>query len=245
MQKYDEYKKDIKILCIEDEALAGIKLVKMLSKYYNEIILAKNGEEALEIYRDSYVSSKPIDLVITDIDMPKIDGIELLECIRKFDEKLPFIYVTAKLDVEILLKLIKLDIVDYIQKPLDIDELLKTINNVILNKYKVFFFNEHHTEHILNIGENLFWNNDTKTLTLNNEIIKLTKYELNLVNYLVNNHNKVVTTENLVDEIWEDSLSTSNNLNLKNLISRLKTKVPKLNIENIYGLGYKIRIHHG
>lgn len=242
MQKYDDYKKEIRILCIEDEIEAGLKLVKILSKYYKEIILAKNGEEALEIYRDSYLKSKPIDLVISDINMPIMDGIELLERVREFDEYLPFIYVTARLDLNVLLKLVKLDIVNYIQKPLDVDELLKTVNKIVLNKYKTHFFNSNHKEQIINISDNLNWNNDTKTLLFKGETVKLTKYEITLVEFLLNNPNKVFTVEYLMEIIWEDSLNNLNNANLKNLISRLRIKIPELNIENIYGLGYKIRI---
>lgn len=242
MKNYNEYKKEIRILCIEDEIEAGNKLVKILSNYYKEVLLAKNGQDALDMYRNSLVCSKPIDLVISDINMPKMDGIELLENIREFDDYLPFIYVTARLELDVLLKLVKLDIVNYIQKPLDVDELLKTVNKIVLNKYKTQFFNFHYKEEIIEINKDLIWNTEIKALYLDNELIKLTKYELLLVDFLLNNPNKVITVENLVDKIWEDSLSNSNSLNLKNLISRLRIKIPQLNIENIYGLGYKIRI---
>ncbi|WP_419765183.1 MAG: response regulator transcription factor [Arcobacter sp.] len=245
MENFEEYKQNIKILCIEDEFEASMLLKRILSKYYKEIILAKNGEEALEIYRNSYSSAKPIDLVISDINMPKMDGIELLEMIRQFDEYLPFIYVTAKLDVQVLLKLVKLEIINYIQKPVDVDELLRSVDKVVLNKYKSHFFNSNHKEELIYITQTLKWDDISKDLIFKDESIKLTKYELKLVDYLLSNFNRVITMENIIDEVWEDSLSNSNSTNLKNLISRLKVKVPELHIENIYGLGYKIRVLNG
>lgn len=241
MEKFEEYKSNVRILCIEDEPHAALKLIKILSKYYKNIDLANNGEEALEIYRDCYIENKPIDLIISDINMPKIDGIELIERIREFDENLPFIYVSARLDLETLLKLVKLDIVNFITKPIDVDELLKSVNKVILNKYKSLFFRSNHIQDNIEVGKNLQWNYKSKSLLLNEEIIKLTKNEIMLLELLISSINSVVTTENVIDTIWADSCSESNISNLKNLISRLRIKVPQLDIENIYGLGYKIR----
>lgn len=244
MQKYEEFKKSITILCIEDEKDAGDKLVKILSKHFKEVILARNGEEALDIYKNSY-TNKSIDLIISDINMPIMNGIELLEIIREFDENLPFIYVTARLDFDVLLKLVKLDIVNYLQKPLNVDELLTTVNKVVFSKYKSHFFNANHKVHLIHINENLNWDNDSKVLLFKNETVKLTKYEYLLVDFLLNNPNKVFTPDSLIDLIYEDSLNYSNTSNLRNLISRLRIKIPELNIENIYGLGYKIRIQVG
>lgn len=245
MKKFEEYKSTIKILCIEDEEHAALKLLKILSKYYKDIILAKNGEEALEIYKDCYLKNTPIDLVISDINMPKMDGIELIERIREFDENLPFIYLSARLELDTLLKLVKLDIVNFITKPIDVEELLRSINKVILNKYKSVFFTKNHAHEHIELNENLFWEYETKSLTLDNEMIKLTKNELILLDLLVSKLNSVVITENIIDTIWEDSFNESNIANLKNLISRLRIKIPKLDIENIYGLGYKLRNHNG
>ena len=245
MKKFEEYKSDIKILCIEDEHHAALKLLKILSKHYKNIVLAKNGEEALDIYRDCYLENKPIDLIISDVNMPKIDGIELIERIREFDENLPFIYVSARLELDILLKLVKLDIVNFITKPIDVDELLKSINKVILNKYKSVFFTNNHAQEDVELNQNLFWDFKTKSLSLDDEMVKLTKNEILLIDLLISNLNSVVITENIIDTIWENSINESSIANLKNLISRLRIKVPKLDIENIYGLGYKLRNHSG
>lgn len=245
MKKFEEYKSDIRILCIEDEHHAALKLVKILSKHYKDIILAKNGEEALDIYRDCYLENKPIDLIISDINMPKIDGIELIERIREFDENLPFIYVSARLELDILLKLVKLDIVNFITKPIDVDELLKSVNKVILNKYKSVFFSNSHVQEDIELNKDLKWNCKNKSLNLDNEMVKLTKNEIVLLDLLVSNLNSVVITENIIDTIWDSSFTESNIANLKNLISRLRIKVPKLDIENVYGLGYKLRNSSG
>lgn len=245
MERLNDYKNRVRILCIEDEELAANKIVKILSKTYKEIILAKNGEEALDIYKNSYLENNPIDIVISDINMPKMNGIEFLERVREFDDSLPFIYVSANLNLETLLQLVKLDIINFIQKPVDIEELIKSVDKVILNKYKTLFFKNNHLDKKVNVGEKLSWDMDTKTLFENDEILKLTKNEILLIELLVKNQNSVVTTENIINYIWEESTNNSTIANLKNLISRLRIKIPRLNMENIYGLGYKIKVING
>lgn len=245
MKRLNEYKNKIRILVIEDESLAAQKIVKVLSKYYNNITLANNGEEALEVYKNAFVENKPIDVVISDINMPKIDGIELLERVREFDDTLPFIYVSANLTLKTLLKLVKLDIVNFLEKPVDVDELINSVNKVVLTKYKALFFKDNHIENVLEVGKDLYWDTQNKSLSSGNTVFKLTKNEILLIEILTKNQNSIVTTENIIYYIWEDSSNTSSISNLKNLISRLRIKVPTLDLENVYGLGYKIRTTYG
>lgn len=241
MQTFNEYKQNIKILYVEDDKRASKKLLKILGNHFRNIVLANNGEEALDIYKNSF-STSPIDLVITDINMPKMDGISLLEIIRDFDNDLPFIYVSAVLDTKTLLKLIKLEIINFIQKPIDVEELLNSIHKVILSKYKSNFYNQNYKENIINLSNKIYWNNDSKTLIINNIEQKLTKSEILLLNFFANNLNKVFTAEQIIDSIWNEIIDESKNANLKNLISRLRIKIPEIKIENIYGLGYKIKV---
>lgn len=245
MERLNEYKNNVKILYIEDDLDAAKKVKKILSVHYKNIVLTHNGEEALEIYRNSYLNNQTFDIVVSDINMPKVDGIELLERIREFDDSLPFIYVSANLDLDTLLRLVKLDIVNFIQKPIDIEELLRSINKVILNKYKFMFFKNNHIEEKVEVGDEVFFDLKSKALQINNEVCKLTKNEIQFIEILCKNQNSLVTTENIINHIWDDDYSESSVSNLKNLISRLRIKIPKLNIENVYGLGYKLKVTSG
>ena len=241
MDNINNFRKNLRILLVEDDYLTQKKLVRILSKRYKDIVVAKNGDDALKIYRDFYVKNRFFDLVISDINMPIMDGIELLENIREVDESLPFIFVTAQMDVSNILKSIKLDIDDYILKPIDIEVLFDGIDRVIKKSFKKRFLKEE-KKHI-KLGDKLIWDSENKLIYKDGEFVKLTKKEILLIDLLCDNLNKIISTENIIFLLWEDSFDVESNIaNLKNLISRLRIKLPSLYIENVYGMGYKIKV---
>ncbi len=243
MENIKDFKKDLKILLVEDEYYTQEKLVKILNKVYSHISVANNGEEALLLYRDSYLNNKPYDLIISDIDMPKMNGIELLENIRQLDELLPFIFITAQLELDLLLKVVKLDIDDYIMKPIEIIPLLESIDRTFRKKFKKNFLTSQKECIILN--SDLHWNISEKALYKEDKFIKLTKKEIQLLDLLCGDINKTVNVERIIYSLWEDSLNMEACVSsLKNLVSRIRIKIPSLNIENVYGFGYRIRSGH-
>ncbi|AXX89950.1 hypothetical protein CKA55_07620 [Arcobacter suis] len=232
----ENYKKNLTILYIEDDQITQHKLKNILGRYFNKIILASNGEDAFEKIK---VEPK-IDLIISDINMPKMDGLEFLEELRKFDSKIPFIFVTARDEPDKMLKAIQLDIDNYILKPINLENLLTIIDKVVNKLYKEYLILERNSH--IKLNENLFWNENNKTLIFNNEVVKLTKKELLFIEILTSNDNKVHTIEDIISILWEDEFLGKDYIsNLKNIISRLRNKVPSLKIENLYGMGYKIK----
>lgn len=232
----ENYKKNLTILYIEDDQITQHKLKNILGRYFNKIILASNGEDAFE-----KIKAEPkIDLIISDINMPKMDGLEFLEELRKFDSKIPFIFVTARDEPDKMLKAIQLDIDNYILKPINLENLLTIIDKVVNKLYKEYLILERNSH--IKLNENLFWNENNKTLIFNNEVVKLTKKELLFIEILTSNDNKVHTIEDIISILWEDEFLGKDYIsNLKNIISRLRNKVPSLKIENLYGMGYKIK----
>ena len=222
---------------IEDDVLATAKLKNILEKYFNKIIIASNGEDAFEQIK---VSPK-IDLIISDINMPKMDGLEFLEELRKYDSNIPFIFVTARDEPDKMLKAIQLDIDNYILKPINLQNLLSVIDKIVEKLYKEFLILEKNSH--IKLAENLFWNKNNKTLIFQNEIVKLTKKELLFIEILMSDENKVHSIEDIIATLWEDEFLEKDYIaNLKNIISRLRNKIPALKIENLYGMGYKIKI---
>ena len=244
MESINSSRQDMSILLVEDNEITRNKLKKLLKKNYKDIIIAKDGIEALEIFQKYRLSNRSFDLIISDINMPKIDGIELLESVRSLDEFIPFIFVTGKLELNTLLKVVNLDINDYIMKPIDTTKLINSIEKIIKNKYKSSFLKT--KLRTIFLSSTLYWNYDEKSLYYENEIVKLTKKEIELISILCRNINNIISTESLVYELWNDfsDLEVSI-LNLKNLISRIRKKIPYLLIENIYGLGYQIKVLNG
>ncbi|QKF82618.1 response regulator transcription factor [Halarcobacter ebronensis] len=241
MDNFKDYERNIKILLVEDDLHTQMKLVKILNRFYEDIVVAKNGDDALRLYRDYYLKRKPFDLVISDINMPIMNGISLLENIRQIDELLPFIFVTAQLELETLLKIVRLDIDDYILKPIDVNTLLKSIEKTIRKSFKRKFLST--AKEQIFLSSKLYWDPVEKSIYQDEKVVKLTKKEILFLDMLCTSINQVVNTDTILYELWEDSLDYDSSLsNLKNLISRIRVKIPDLKIENVYGLGYKLRM---
>lgn len=234
MKTLEEYKQNLHILYIEDD-LSILNEMKRILESFFIVSIATNGEEALSIFRKN-----KIDIIISDINMPIMDGIEFLHILRENDENIPFVFVTAKSDLNRILEAIKLDIDGYILKPLDVRNLFEIINKIIDKKYKNYLLED--LENTKKINNLLLWNKKSKTLLQNQEKVKLTKKELMLINLLLESE-KIFDINEIIYHLWEDDLETKDYISsLKNIISRLRSKVPSLEIENIYGIGYKIKI---
>ena len=131
MKTIEEYKKIINIMYIEDDQIAGEKLKNILDKFYGKTLIASNGEDAILKLKD-----EKIDLIISDINMPKMDGLEFLEKLRNYDSSMPFIFVTARDEPDMMFKAIQLDIDNYVLKPIDLQNLLFIIDTIIEKSYK-------------------------------------------------------------------------------------------------------------
>jgi len=95
---------------------------------------------------------------------------------------------------------------------------------------------------LVNLGLNIIWDKDSSQLSNNSDIIKLSKKEILLIELLVSNGDKVSTIDEIFHTIWEENSYQATLESLKAIISRFRKKVPSLDIENIYGLGYRIKI---
>jgi len=114
----------ISVLYVEDEDLAREKLCKLLTKLFKRVDTARNGKEGLDKFIEAKNSNSPYDLVISDINMPIMNGIVMLEKIRDIDIEVPFIFTTARSESENLLKAIALNANHYILKPIDLQDLI-------------------------------------------------------------------------------------------------------------------------
>ena len=123
------------VLFVEDEELAREKLAKYLSKLFKKVITASNGLDGFEKFQQSFKSDEKIDLIISDINMPIMDGLEMLEHIREIDLELPIVFTTARSEVEHILKAIDLNVSAYILKPIDTTVLLDKLLGICEKRY--------------------------------------------------------------------------------------------------------------
>ncbi|MCK5855069.1 MAG: response regulator [Sulfurovaceae bacterium] len=221
--------KKITILYVEDETMIRLQAVEYLSLIYDNVLEAKNGLEALELYK----KHKP-DIIITDIEMPKMNGLELAREIRKLDKKIPIIIATAHTHSEYLLEALELQLIKYIVKPVTAPKLKEALE--IAYEY----IDKSETESVLKFSDTVAYDRLNKTLLIENEIVKLSHNEIALTDLLVANKERVVMYEEIESAIWAyEGMSKDA---LRTLVRTLRHKMKGSFIENISGYGYRIKV---
>ena len=223
-EKILEQFKNYRILCVEDEDGIRKRLTNTLKYYFQDVLEASNGEDAYDLYQEY----KP-DIIISDIQMPKKNGIELIEKIRKNDLSTIVIMLTAYSNEEYLFKLINLNINHYILKPVNSDNLLNGIIKSFGNRFdtKLEFTND------------LYFNLKEYELYYKDKIINLRKRDKEFLLLLHKNKNCVTTYEQIEDYLWRDkSMSIGA---LKTFIKELRQRLPLDIILNIAKIGYRLK----
>ena len=226
----------LRILVVEDEfSLADIIMTKLKSEKY-DVDIALDGEEGLyNALNDVY------DLIILDIMLPKINGIDILKEVRKNNINTKVIMLTAKSMLEDKLSGFENGANDYITKPFHIEELIARVNAQLRNTEKNI------KKDILKFGD-IELNIRTSTIlcTKNNETINISYRELMILEYLMNNSTQIISKEQIYDKIWGiDKDFESNNLEAYLSFVRKKLKIidSDVKIKAIRCMGYKLEIH--
>lgn len=136
MDNLKDFIKTLNILYVEDDINAREISTKIFKKIFNNVEAKENGLEGYLAFKENHLINQKYDLIISDINMPKLDGMEMLEKIREIDTDIPVIFITARHESDILLKAIELKISDFLIKPLNIgfitEVLYKTCEKLFL-----------------------------------------------------------------------------------------------------------------
>jgi len=225
----------MKILVVEDEfSLADIIATKLRKENY-DVDISLDGEDGLD-----NALSGVYDLVILDIMLPKINGIEILKEIRINNIDTKVIMLTAKSTLDDKLTGFENGANDYITKPFHIEELIARVNVQLRNSEKNI------NKDILKFGD-IELNIRTSTIlcTKNKETINISYKELMILEYLMNNTNQIISKEQIYDKIWGfDTDFESNNLEVYLSFVRKKLKIidSDVTIKAIRGMGYKLEV---
>ena len=226
---------NLRILIVEDEyKLAEIIATKLRKEKYN-VDVSLDGEEGLD-----NALSGIYDLIILDIMLPKINGIEILKEIRDNDIDTKVIMLTAKSSLDDKLIGFETGANDYITKPFHMEELIARVNVQLRNNEKNI------NKDILKFGD-IELNVRTSTISCikNNESINISYKELMILEYLMNNSNQIISKEQIYDKIWGiDTDFESNNLEAYLSFVRKKLKIidSDVTIKAIRGMGYKLEV---
>lgn len=236
---YDETK-TLSVLLIEDFEPLRKEMVEVLEDLFKSVTYAINGEEALALYKETYASETVYDLIISDIQMPQMNGVELSKHIELLNESQAIIMLSGHTDSDYLLELINIGVSKFITKPIDYDIFFSVLyeegKKIKLLKPKD---TNGKTKHLT---EGYSWNTQTKVLTYKDTPIDLTKHELFLLEFFVSIEEHVCSRDDIVDMFYENNIEISEK-NIRNLIFKLRQKIPEACIQSVYGLGYKFNIH--
>lgn len=215
------------ILLVEDENELRKSFKKVLSLWVKDVLEASNGEEAILIYKKHFP-----DIIITDIKMPKVNGLDFIQTIRDTNNDIPIIVTSAYTDKDFLLKSIKLSLVEYLVKPIQEHELEK----VLVSSAKKILEKTHS---LLEINSDISYDYQNKCFTdKNGNKISLTVKEVELVELLLKNRGILMPKAELERHlyVYEEAPPSA----LKNLVFKLRKKLDYNVIEGVGKLGYKI-----
>ncbi|MBC5649283.1 response regulator transcription factor [Christensenella tenuis] len=217
------------ILVAEDDKNLRRLMAAYLEQEGYEVYHAEDGEAALSI-----LDSTHIDLIISDIMMPNMDGYELVEELRTAGFTIPVLMVTAKEAFEDKKKGFLVGTDDYMVKPIDMDEMLLRVA-ALLRRANIA------NEHKLQLGDDVLLDYDSLTVRAHGKLFELPKKEFYLLFKLLSYPKKIFTRQQLMDEIWGmDAEADERTVDVH--IKRLREKFEDLSefkIITIRGLGYK------
>ncbi|EMC1562920.1 response regulator transcription factor [Campylobacter jejuni] len=220
--------KELIILVVEDEVKARESMINILSERFSKVIGAQNGDEGLKKFK----KFKP-DLVITDIAMPIMDGLDMVREIKEISDDVPIVVLSAYSEKERLLRSIDIGIDKYLIKPVDIEELFKVLDYLIGEKIEANM--------LVKISEEYQFNKTKRTLIYSGGEIVLTKKELAFISLLLKQPGALVLHEDIKKNVWigEHVSDTA----VRTFIKRVRDKVGEDFIKNVPSLGYKININ--
>jgi len=221
--------KNFKILYVEDDPKVQKNMQEYLNAIFKEVLVASNGKEGLQIYKQ-----EAPDVALLDIDLPILDGLSLAKEIRAGNIDIPIIMLTAFTDKEKLLKAVELRLLKYLVKPIDIVEFKETLLLIASEL-------ERSAQNIINLSDSCKWHKDKCELYIKSNKLELNNKEQKLLKLLIENRKNSVSFETIMANVWEDSFERDISFgSVKNLVSTLRKKLPKGCIQSIYGVGYQV-----
>ena len=217
-----------RILIIEDDNEISNMIADYLGRNGYETYIAKDGIRGIE-----YVIEKKPDLIILDIMLPYKSGDEVLREVREFSD-IPIIVVSAKENVQFKVDLFKIGVDDYVVKPFDLSELLARVETNLRRYSKLT------NQQTLYKYKNIALNYDLKEVFVDNNVVKLTSKEFEILYLFIKYPNKVFSKKNIYETVWKDLYAYDDDT--KNThISNIRKKIDSELIETVWKMGYKLK----
>ncbi len=219
----------MKVLLAEDDIDLGNVLCQFLELSGFEVNLARDGKEGLEIFTSQKADT---DICVLDVMMPEMDGFTLARHIRKLDQDVPIIFLTAKNQKEDIMTGLKLGADDYITKPFEVEVLVLRIQNILKRTKKI-------EPELLELKSIVLKFSEYK-LCVGEKEYRLTEREAQLFRHLMQNKNRILKREDILSELWgENDYFLGRSMDV--FISRIRKYLgdePGVTLETVRGVGY-------
>lgn len=215
-------------LYVEDNEEVRGQTAKILKLFFHQVIDCGDAQEGIEKFK-----ANKIDIVFTDINMPGMSGLEMLERIKQIDPSVKTVIFSAYDESKFFTKAISIGVDGYILKPFTTEDLLSVLEKITQSieiKPAKFIY----------LSGDFVWDKQSLTLSKAGEIIKLTKNETSLLQLLLSSSGRIASGLEIENELFEDC-DGYDDKRVRNIISRFHRKIGYKLIENIYSQGYRIK----
>ena len=221
----------MRILVVEDEVILCEDIAKGLRLDGYEVDVCYFGDEAMElIYEEKY------DLIVLDLNLPKVDGMEILKELRKTDKETRVIILSARSGIQDKVDGLDAGANDYLAKPFHFAELEARVRSLIRRKFL-------QDDTVIEVGDIRLDTKKRTVFALDEEIV-LTRKEMGILEYLMVNAGEVVSPEELMEHVWDknaDLFSNSIRVHISSMRKKIRAKLEYDPIENVVGQGYVMR----
>ena len=221
----------MKILIVEDEKILNNTINKSLKDAGYEVEYAFDGFDAMEM-----IEIESYDLIVLDLNLPNMDGMEILKNLRKEDVETKVLILSARSQIQDKVEGLDAGANDFLQKPFHLDELKARVRSLTRRN-----FIQNNTELSF---DKIKFDSKNRTIFIDDKELKLTRKESGILEYLLLNQGRPVSQEELIDHVWDSSvdlLSNSIRVHISALRKKLKQELGYDPIENRIGIGYLLR----
>ena len=216
---------DKKVLYAEDEKGIRKHITEVLELFFDKVVAVEDGAEATyEMEIGSY------DVLMFDICMPNLDGLEAIKKIRKKDKKIPVVILSAHTEEQYLWKAVELKISKYLVKPYDKQSLIDALKVVALELV------DNNLE--IKLKNGCIYNPVKKIICEGSKDIQLTLKESRLLEYFIKRESQSITFDDIGEYLWD--METPTKEAIKSVVKELRKKIGKECIKNVYGIGYTL-----
>lgn len=214
-----------KILVVEDEIVLQHAIIEGLKSLGYTVDGASDGHAALDRFFEEVY-----DLIILDLNLPNLDGLELLKIFREDRMDCRIIILSARSEVEEKVAGLNLGANDYLAKPFDFKELVARVNGLLLREFVQYQSTIKHKDYELDLVN--------KRLRYQDDMINISKTEFEILEFLFRRKNTIVSPEQFIDLLWPEDDGAKNKLKVH--ISNIRNKLPENIIHSKWGVGYYV-----